>query len=382
MNLQKTMMRKEKIAVVALLFINVFLIGCDGIDSQSTSLSIIYGVTTIVALLLLVSYGALVHKKELWFLLLFSSVFIVNIGYFALSISKNLEEALLANRIAYLGSVFLPMSMFMIIMNVCELHYKRILPGFLLLVSIVVFFVAASPGYLDIYYKEVFFVLKDGVGMLDKTYGKWHCLYLFYLVVYFGIMVTTILYASVVRKVKSKLYAIMLVGAVLVNIGVWMLEQLVHIEFEFLAVSYIISEFFMLSLCLIRQEEAMREEIESLDMVNESNDFEDSLQQPLVELPNQPELDGLTKENASVEQETEPESTEHNEQIQLFLEGVGNLTPTEKRIYHCYLDGRSTKEILQDLNITENTLKYHNKNIYGKLGVSSRKQLKEIAKKL
>jgi len=252
----------------------------------------------------------------------------------------------------------------------------------LLLVSIVVFFVAASPGYLDIYYKEVFFVLKDGVGMLDKTYGKWHCLYLFYLVVYFGIMVTTILYASVVRKVKSKLYAIMLVGAVLVNIGVWMLEQLVHIEFEFLAVSYIISEFFMLSLCLIRQEEAMREEIESLDMVNESNDFEDSLQQPLVELPNQPELDGLTKENASVEQETEPESTEHNEQIQLFLEGVGNLTPTEKRIYHCYLDGRSTKEILQDLNITENTLKYHNKNIYGKLGVSSRKQLKEIAKKL
>ena len=31
------------------------------------------------------------------------------------------------------------------------------------------------------------------------------------------------------------------------------------------------------------------------------------------------------------------------------------------------------------LNIKENTLKYHNKNIYGKLGVSSRKQLVSIA---
>ena len=40
-----------------------------------------------------------------------------------------------------------------------------------------------------------------------------------------------------------------------------------------------------------------------------------------------------------------------------------------------YLHGK----ISELLGITENTLKYHNKNIYGKLGVSSRKQLKEIA---
>ena len=36
------------------------------------------------------------------------------------------------------------------------------------------------------------------------------------------------------------------------------------------------------------------------------------------------------------------------------------------------------KEIREKINITENTLKYHNKNIYGKLGVSSRKQLISI----
>jgi DNA-binding CsgD family transcriptional regulator len=34
------------------------------------------------------------------------------------------------------------------------------------------------------------------------------------------------------------------------------------------------------------------------------------------------------------------------------------------------------------LNIKENTLKFHNKNIYGKLGVSSRKQLLEIHKQI
>lgn len=381
MNIHKSMMRKEKIAIMALLLINVFLVGCDGLDSKSASLSIIYGVTTIVALLLLVAYGALVHKKELWFLLLFSSVFIVNIGYFAISISKNLEEALLANRIAYLGSVFLPMSMFMIIMNVCEIRYKKIVPGFLLIISIVVFFVAASPGYLDIYYKAVSFSVNQGVGMLNKTYGEWHCLYLFYLMLYFGVMVITIIHSSFLRRMESKLYAIMLAGAVLVNIGVWMLEQLVNIEFEFLAVSYIISEFFMISLCLIRQEQALRVEQHSVDRMCEAENAKTS-QQLLVETSSKLASDALETGNEPVEPQAEQESVVSDEQTQLFLEGVSNLTPTEKKIYHCYLDGKSTKEILKEMNITENTLKYHNKNIYGKLGVSSRKQLKEIAKNL
>ena len=44
-----------------------------------------------------------------------------------------------------------------------------------------------------------------------------------------------------------------------------------------------------------------------------------------------------------------------------------------------YLAGKSTKEIMAELNIKENTLKYHNKNIYSKLGVSSRKQLVSLA---
>ncbi len=380
MNLHKNIMRKEIMAIMALLLMNVFLVGCDGLDSKSASLSVVYGVTTVVALLLLVVYCTLVHKKELWFLLLFSSVFIVNIGYFALSISKNLEEALLANRIAYLGSVFLPMSMLMIIMNVCRIQYNRIVPGFLLLVSVIVFLVAASPGYLDIYYKEVSFSVNEGVGMLDKTYGDWHCLYLFYLIIYFVIMVITIIHASVLRKVESKLYAIMLAGAVLVNIGVWMLGQLLDVTFEFLSVSYIISEFFMLSLCLIRQEQALCEESASVDVSHET-EKEIAIQEQLSEMTsNQTQLDDLETAPDSVK--SEDGNVVNDEQMQLFLEGVDNLTPTEKKIYHCYLDGKTTKEILEQLHITENTLKYHNKNIYSKLGVSSRKQLKEIARNL
>ncbi len=37
---------------------------------------------------------------------------------------------------------------------------------------------------------------------------------------------------------------------------------------------------------------------------------------------------------------------------------------------------------MENLNIKESTLKYHSRNLYGKLGVSSRKELLEIHKQI
>ena len=59
----------------------------------------------------------------------------------------------------------------------------------------------------------------------------------------------------------------------------------------------------------------------------------------------------------------------------MFLANLISLTPKEREILNLYLAGKSAKEIMELIHISENTLKYHNKNIYSKLGVSSRKEL-------
>lgn len=59
---------------------------------------------------------------------------------------------------------------------------------------------------------------------------------------------------------------------------------------------------------------------------------------------------------------------------EIFLKGLAELTPSEKRILSLYMEDLSTAEILEQLSIKESTLRFHNKNIYSKLGVSSRKQ--------
>ncbi len=67
------------------------------------------------------------------------------------------------------------------------------------------------------------------------------------------------------------------------------------------------------------------------------------------------------------------------EDYDYFICNLKTLTPTESRIYELYLEGKTAKEIAVILGIQDNTIKYHNKNIYGKLGVSSRKQLLRFA---
>ena len=62
-----------------------------------------------------------------------------------------------------------------------------------------------------------------------------------------------------------------------------------------------------------------------------------------------------------------------------FCSGLRSLTPKERTIFDLYLEGKTVPEILQIAEVKESTLKYHNGNIYSKLGVSSKKQLLNFA---
>ena len=62
-----------------------------------------------------------------------------------------------------------------------------------------------------------------------------------------------------------------------------------------------------------------------------------------------------------------------------FREGLKTLTKSERNIFDLYLSGKTSQEILDIAEIKERTLKFHNSNIYSKLGVQSRKELLRYA---
>jgi len=330
--------------LASLIFI---LSGCNAIDNKTASLSSVYIITSAIALLVLLGYCFMAKKREIWYLLLFSSVLIVNAGYAWLSVSSTLGTALIANRVAYLGSVFLPFSMFMITLDTARIKYSRLVVATLLGISGIIFLIAASPGYLDIYYKEVHLSTVDGVSTLVKVYGPLHFIYLVYLGGYFSAMVYAIIYAGRKKSAENKIYMVILAMAVFINIGLWFMEKFINFDFEVLSVSYVISELFLLGLNMLMSEHRT---------------------------PSVPEADAPSPPPTTRKIEVSEET------LQMYKLGLENLTKTERYVYDAYVDGKSTKEVMTMLNIKENTLKFHNKNIYSKLGVSSRKQLVEIAK--
>lgn len=355
-------MKKLFAGVPTLLFLILSLTGCNAVGDKSSSLSVIYGTTAVLSLFLLVGCIFSVRKKRFWFITLFSSVLVVNIGYTFLAYSSCLETALWANRISYLGSVFLPFAMLMIILNVTNTPYKKSFPYFLFGVAVVVFLIAATPGILPIYYKDVSFAIVNGVSTLVKVYGPLHPIYLVYLFGYFSSMVAVIIRAKAKKTIASTAHAIIIAIAVLVNIGVWLIEQLVAIDFEFLSISYIISELFLLGVHLVVIEnQKLREIVKQVESAQEYTEKETPASDNITETP-------LENETVSPER------------IEAYMSGLKELTLTEKAIYDAYIARATTKEIMARMNIKETTLKYHNRNIYGKLGVSTRKELLEIHK--
>ncbi len=323
------------------------LCGC-AVGDKAAGLSTVYFTAGLLSLLLLVGYIVLVQKKDRWMIVLFLSVFVVNIGYCWLAVAPSLTSALNANRLAYLGSVFLPMSLLMVILHVSKLPVPQHVPWALSVLSVIMFLITATPGILPIYYAQVSLEIIDGVSTLQKVYGPWHVLYLVYLLGYFAVMVAVILQATRKKMLESVVHLVFLAVAAFVNIGVWLIEQLVSIHFEMLSVSYIISEFFLLVLYLMLQEIDKRLALVQQAVVDTALPKEESL----------PYTD---------------------EQLAVFCEGLSALTATERTVYELYVQGKSSKDILTLLNIKENTLKYHNRNIYSKLGVSSRKLMLTLA---
>lgn len=62
-----------------------------------------------------------------------------------------------------------------------------------------------------------------------------------------------------------------------------------------------------------------------------------------------------------------------------FKRGIQTLTEKEREIFSLYIQGKTVKEIIDMLCVQESTVRFHNKNIYSKLGVHSLKQLLRYA---
>lgn len=294
-------------------------------------MTVIYAVLAAMALALLLGYGKIVKKRDVWMQVLFACIVLVDAAYAALSASRSVSWALVFNGAAYFGSVFLSMCMFLVIRRLCGFCHTWRLPLGLAVAAVTMFAVVCTP----LYYVSTELTVMDGAAKLIKEYGPLHNAYFVYLFGYFGAMVATIAASVRCGRIASHKHAALLAGVVLGNIVFWFVEKFVPWNFEFLAVSYLLSEALLIGLQWILQ-----------DDVTATRTAPDVTEQLLTRLPS-----GVT------------------------------LHPREEEVLAFILANIPRKEIADRMNLSENTVKTHTRNLYRKLGVSSREELYALINK-
>ena len=220
-------------------------------------MSLAYGIIALISLCMVGVCVVLDKKRDVWLLLVFVSVSICNLGYFMLSVSQSLGSALNSNRLSYLGSVFLPFFLLMMVLRFCGMKRPKPLMITLVTVGILMLGITTSPGILPIYYSTVDIEIADGATRLVREYGRLHVLYYVYLIGYMLSMVGVAVYAITKRKIKSRLHTILLLCTVFCNILIWLVEQFLPRGFEWLSVSYILTECLILAVYRSMQKQGL-----------------------------------------------------------------------------------------------------------------------------
>jgi len=317
--------------------------------------TVAYSIIFALSLLLPIWYYICARKKQTdsWILVLYICICVINLGYLLLSLSKTVEFALIANKIAYLGQVFVPMCMFMLISGLCGFTYKKWVKYVLVGIAVLMFAMILTTGHLDWYYKSVDLIKADGAAKLVKTYGVLHPVYLFYVLGYFAAMLTVIGISLKRNKNSSQKLAGLMLAVVLGNIGMWIVEKLVTWNFEFLSVSYLMSEFVFFFVYWMLQDYIHVNDVPPPVIVEEKA--------PVIVV----------------------DTMERAEKIQAILSHLPDgttLSARQTEVLEGIIDGKSRKEIAADLHLSENTIKMHTSSLYRLLGVSSRDEIHALLK--
>lgn len=310
-----------------------------------------YGITAALSVLFFVLYRILVKKREFWLGMLFVCITLVNLGYLMLSLAKSVEFAIFANDVVYLGSVFLSTCMLFTIIKLCGYKVTKAHVTIALPIGVVMFLIIATSGILPWYYKSVTIENINGATKLVKEYGVLHPLYAVYLGAYFVSMVCAIVHSLIKKTGKAQKIAGLLAFIVFINIAVWFVEKFSKWEFEFLAISYVVSELLFIFLYWTIQDYVLIK-----DVPHYSPQQEIQLGISITTMPMETKLGKVLS----------------------FVKESAPLAVREREILELILQNKKRKDIATELCISENTVKTYTRTLYSKLGVTSRSELYDL----
>lgn len=183
-----------------------------------------------------------------YFAIFFAS-FIACMGHLFLALSTNVEGAIIANKMNYVGAIFLPLFMLNAIVSVCKMRMPAWGNLFLYLFAFLIFGLSATVGYNDWYYTSIEYVTTYGVGNFVATYGPGHTVFNVMLVGYVIANVSLIVYSFVKKKNVSYKSLIALSLIEVVSIISLVVSRFMETDTLTMPVVYVFGQLALLYIC-------------------------------------------------------------------------------------------------------------------------------------
>lgn len=176
--------------------------------------------------------------------LMLTIICIANLGYLALGVSSNLEEAILANKITYLGGCFLPPTMAACMCSICNIRIERWLKCICISFSTAVYTMVLFTGYSDLYYKSIKLGKVFDATVLKVEHG---ILYKFFYVILFSYMIVDLLIVLIafIKKQVTRKNLYLLICMQLVTSVSFLVGRIVAPTFEVMPGVYVINGFIL-----------------------------------------------------------------------------------------------------------------------------------------
>ena len=217
------------------------------------------------------------------------------------------------------------------------------------------------------------------MARLNKIYGPLHGVYYVYLFSYFAMIAAVVVWSIRKGAVASGQYGAVLLIVVLLNISIWLIEQMIESQFEFLAVSYMISELLLLFVYDVMKNDKrfvvadiQEVQVSEIDVSgSEVPEIKASEIKTFVIDISEAEMFESEEISKSV---SDPEA-DMMQLVALYWPEFEQLSAREREVLQCILEDKKRKDIAEALCISENTVKTHISRLYSKLGVANRREL-------
>ena len=145
-----------------------------------------YGTLFLLSILFSAIYITIWHRHfDTNITMVFIMVPIACLGYFLYSFATNLEEALVCQKVIYIGGCYLSLFVFLSILDICKVEVSKWVRLILYIACTIIYGAVLTIGWVPVYYKEVSLLFDGDIPLLKKAYGPMHMVYYISLIGFF-----------------------------------------------------------------------------------------------------------------------------------------------------------------------------------------------------